>query len=54
MWTQFMSVQGPMIQGMLSNYIEQSKALFLQTQEQMQEQAKNTIDNFPFSQEDRG
>ena len=53
MWTQFMSVQGPMIQGMLSNYIEQSKALFLQTQEQMQEQAKNTIDNFPFSQEDR-
>ena len=51
LWTQFLSMQGPMIQGMLANYIEQSKALFLQTQEQMQEQARHTIDNFPFSQE---
>lgn len=52
MWTQFMSVQSPIIQGMLSNYIEQSKTLFLQTQEQMQEQAKTTIDSFPFAQEE--
>ena len=54
MWTQFMSVQSPMIQGMLSNYIEQSKALFLQTQEQMQEQAKTIIDNFPFVPDEQG
>lgn len=52
MWAQFMDMQGPMIQGMLSNYLEQSKALFLQMQEQMQEQTKSMIDNFPFSQED--
>ena len=37
MWTQFMSVQGPMMQGMMSNYIEQSKSLFIQMQEQMQQ-----------------
>jgi polyhydroxyalkanoate synthesis repressor PhaR len=49
MWTQFMSVQGPMMQGMMSNYIEQSKNLFLQMQEQMQNQTKNMFGNFPFA-----
>ncbi|HEX2531644.1 MAG TPA: polyhydroxyalkanoate synthesis repressor PhaR [Burkholderiaceae bacterium] len=48
MWTQFMNVQGPMMQGMMSNYIEQSKNLFLQMQDQMQSQAKNMFGNFPF------
>ena len=48
MWTQFMNVQGPMMQGMMSNYIEQSKNLFIQMQEQMQSQAKNMFGNFPF------
>jgi polyhydroxyalkanoate synthesis repressor PhaR len=48
MWTQFMSVQGPMMQGMMSNYIEQSKNLFLQMQEQMQSQTKNMFGTFPF------
>ncbi|HJW56094.1 MAG TPA: polyhydroxyalkanoate synthesis repressor PhaR [Burkholderiaceae bacterium] len=48
MWTQFMNVQGPMMQGMMSNYIEQSKGLFLQMQEQMQNQAKNMFSVFPF------
>ncbi len=48
MWTQFMSVQGPMMQGMMSNYIEQSKSLFIQMQEQMQSQAKNVFGAFPF------
>ncbi len=48
MWTQFMSVQGPMMQGMMSNYIEQSKNLFLQMQEQMQNQTKSMFGNFPF------
>lgn len=48
MWTQFMSVQGPMMQGMMSNYIEQSKSLFIQMQEQMQSQTKNMFGNFPF------
>ncbi len=48
MWTQFMNIQGPMMQGMMSNYIEQSKSLFLQMQEQMQSQAKNMFVSFPF------
>ena len=48
MWTQFMSVQAPMMQGMMSNYIEQSKSLFIQMQEQMQSQAKNVFGVFPF------
>lgn len=48
MWTQFMNVQGPMMQGMMSNYIEQSKSLFVQMQEQMQAQSKNMFGAFPF------
>ena len=48
MWTQFMNVQGPMMQGMMSNYIEQSKSLFIQMQEQMQSQTKNMFGTFPF------
>ena len=50
MWTQFMSVQAPMMQGMMSNYIEQSKSLFMQMQDQMQNQAKNVFGGvFPFN-----
>lgn len=50
MWSQFMNMQGPMMQGMMSNYIEQSKNLFVQMQEQMQSQAKNMFGTFPFNQ----
>ena len=52
MWTQFMNVQGPMMQGMMGNYIEQSKNLFIQMQEQMQNQTKNMFNVFPFNPED--
>ncbi|MBC3906365.1 MULTISPECIES: polyhydroxyalkanoate synthesis repressor PhaR [Undibacterium] len=52
MWTQFMNVQGPMMQGMMGNYIEQSKNLFVQMQEQMQSQTKNMFNVFPFNPED--
>jgi polyhydroxyalkanoate synthesis repressor PhaR len=48
MWAQFMNVQGPMMQGMMGNYIEQSKSLFIQMQEQMQNQTKNMFGTFPF------
>eukprot|EP01133_Synstelium_polycarpum_P021442 gene21442-25760_t len=47
MWTQFMNVQGPMMQGMMNNYIDQSKSLFVQMQEQMQNQSKNLFGTFP-------
>ena len=46
MWTQFMSVQAPMMQGMMSNYIEQSKSLFMQMQEQMQSQQRMCLSDF--------
>ena len=53
MWAQFMNIQGPMMQGMMSNYIEQSKNLFIQMQEQMQNQSKTMFDAFPFDATDK-
>ena len=47
-WAQFMNFQGPMMQGMMSNYIEQSKNMFLQMQEQFQNQSKTMFTGFPF------
>lgn len=35
MWAQYVNMQAPMIQSMMSNYIEQSKNLFVQMQENM-------------------
>jgi polyhydroxyalkanoate synthesis repressor PhaR len=48
LWTQFMNVQAPMMQGMMTHYIDQSKNLFVQMQEQMQQQARSVFQNFPF------
>ena len=39
MWTQFISGQAPMMQGLMGNYLEQSKNLFVQMQEQIGKQA---------------
>jgi len=47
MWTQFVNMQAPMIQSMMSNYIEQSKNLFVQMQENMQNQARSMFTGFP-------
>jgi polyhydroxyalkanoate synthesis repressor PhaR len=35
-WAQFISGQAPMMQGLMGNYLEQSKSLFAQMQEQLQ------------------
>ncbi|MCO5119858.1 MAG: polyhydroxyalkanoate synthesis repressor PhaR [Burkholderiaceae bacterium] len=48
MWTQFLSLQTPMMQSMMSSYIEQSKNLFVQMQDQMQAQTRSMFQNFPF------
>lgn len=48
LWSQFMNVQGPMMQGMMANYIEQSKNLFVQMQDQMQQQTRSMFGNFQF------
>ena len=39
-WAQMMTGQAPMMQGLMGNYLEQSKHLFAQMQEKMQEQLK--------------
>ncbi|HEV3104306.1 MAG TPA: polyhydroxyalkanoate synthesis repressor PhaR [Trinickia sp.] len=46
-WSQFMNMQAPMMQGMMTSYIEQSKNMFVQMQEQMQNQAKTMFGSFP-------
>ncbi|QIM50006.1 MULTISPECIES: polyhydroxyalkanoate synthesis repressor PhaR [Alcaligenaceae] len=48
-WTQFMSVQTPVLQNMMSQYIDQSKNLFVQMQDQMQDQTRNLFSTFPFN-----
>ncbi len=48
LWAQFMAVQTPMMQTMMGNYIEQSKNLFVQMQDQMQQQARSVFQSFPF------
>lgn len=48
MWTQYVNMQAPMIQSMMSNYIEQSKNLFVQMQENMQNQARSMFTGFQF------
>jgi polyhydroxyalkanoate synthesis regulator protein len=53
MWTQFVNLQGPMVQSMMSNYIEQSKNLFVQMQENMQNQTRNMFGGFPFPGQDK-
>ena len=50
MWTQFMSMQTPMIQSMMSNYIEQSKNLFVQMQDQVEQNTRSMFDNFNLKQ----
>lgn len=45
-WAQFLSVQSPMLQTMMGNYLEQSKNLYMQIQQQMQEQARQMLDAF--------
>lgn len=53
MWAQFVNMQAPMIQSMMSSYIEQSKNLFVQMQENMQNQARSMFNTFPFPGGDR-
>ena len=47
-WTQFVKMQGPTIQGLMSSYLEQSATTFLDMQQQLQKQARSIFGNFPF------
>ena len=43
MWTQFMNFQGPAMQQMMSAYMDQSKKMVQQMQEQLQSQTRNMM-----------
>ena len=46
-WSQMLGGQAPMMQGLMGNYLEQSKNLFQQMQEQMQQQAGALFPGMP-------
>ena len=47
LWNQFLSGQAPMVQGLMGNYIEQSRQVFLKMQEQMAKQATTMFPGLP-------
>jgi polyhydroxyalkanoate synthesis repressor PhaR len=47
-WTEFMKMQGPAIQGLMSRYLEQSANAFMEMQQQLQQQTRNIFGGFPF------
>jgi polyhydroxyalkanoate synthesis repressor PhaR len=48
LWNQFMSFQGPAIQNLVSAYMEQSRNVFLQMQQQLHSQTRNMFSGFGF------
>ena len=48
LWAQFMNFQGSAMQGMMSAYMDQSKNVFMQMQDQLQNQTKNIFAGFSF------
>jgi len=48
LWKQFMSFQGPAMQNLVSAYLEQSRNVFLQMQEQLQNQTRTMFSGFTF------
>src|SRR5450755_634137 len=47
MWAQFLSGQAPVVQTMMGNYLDQSRKVFLQMQEQMAKQAVTLFPGLP-------
>ena len=47
MWAQFLSGQAPMVQNLMGNYLEQSRHMFVQMQEQMAQQAATLFPSLP-------
>jgi len=45
LWTQFLAGQAPVMQSVMGNYMEQSKNMFMQMQEQMQNQTRSMFGN---------
>lgn len=47
MWSQFLNGQAPVVQGLMGNYMEQSRKMFAQMQEQMAKQAGALFPGMP-------
>jgi polyhydroxyalkanoate synthesis repressor PhaR len=47
MWANFLSSQAPGVQGLMGNYLEQSRQMFLQMQEQLGKQAETLFSGIP-------
>jgi polyhydroxyalkanoate synthesis repressor PhaR len=47
MWTQFLNGQAPGVQNLMGNYLEQSRNMFAQMQEQMAKQAETLFPGMP-------
>ena len=47
LWSQFLSGQAPMVQGLMGNYMEQSRQAFLQMQDQVAKQAATLFPGLP-------
>ena len=48
LWAQFLNFQGPAMQSMMSAYVDQSKKMFQQMQDQLQNQTRNMFTGFQF------
>lgn len=48
LWAQFLNFQGPALQSMMGTYVEQSKRMFQQMQEQVENQTRNMFTGFQF------
>jgi len=46
MWSRFMTHQSPMIHNLMGDYVEQSKSVFMQMQEQMQKSTEQVLGAF--------
>jgi len=50
-WAQFLNFQQPAMQGMMTAYMDQSKKMFQQMQDQIQSQTRNMFTGFQFTPE---
>ena len=48
-WAEFVKMQGPAMQGLMTHYLEQSASAFLQMQNQLQQQTRDLFSRMPFA-----
>lgn len=48
LWAQFLNLQGPAMQSMMGAYMDQSKKMYAQMQEQLDSQTRNLFSGFQF------